>query len=910
MKIFFVCFLFAFVGVSLHAEEADVLSADTVELASMESLAPPNRALPPSFAEQDTLPKRKRRKARKQSSSPIESEVRYQANDSIVLIGQNVALLYGDAQVNYDNIELKADYIRLRLDSSIVYATGLPDSLGEITGTPVFSEGGESYEAKSMKYNFKSRKGFIWGTVTQQGEGYITSEQTKKIGDDVFCLKNGKYTTCDHHEHPHFYLALTKAKMKTGKYIVSGPAYLVVADVPLPLALPFGYFPINKKYSSGVIFPTLGEEATRGFYARNTGYYFAINDYVDLSLTADIYTKGSWALHMASDYKWRYKFGGAFNISFMQNVFGEKNTPSFSKSNDFRLMWSHKQDQKMTPYTSFSASVNLSTSSYEQNSVSSYYNPDLLSQNTKNSTVTLTQRFPDSPFSLSLSMYATQRTQDSTLSLQLPALSVNMSRIYPFKRKKAVGSDKWYEKIALNYSLNLTNSITAKESEFAETSFLEDWENGIKQSIPISASFSLFKYLNMNISVANNLKWYFRKVDKTWEGDVNGSVVADTTYGFYNIYSGSATLNFQTQLYGFYAIKQKDGKGPIFRHKFVPSVGFSYAPDFGEDMWGYWDSYHRPTSAGGSEQISYDRYAGQVYGGSPSQGSKGMISLQMSNNLEMKYYDKRDTLSDAAKKLMLIDNFSMGTSYNLMADSLNWSNISMNVRFKIASKFTLNINFVLDPYTYQFNAFGNPTRVDVSQIQKNGVLGRIMSTGTSFGYTFNNSTFKSKKKEEEKKKKNSSDQESALGRNMQSIDPLTTFNEKVKAEETVSDYQEFKMPWSLTFNYSVRYAYDDFNSELMEYDRQLTQNLSLSGTLNFTENWYFSVSSYYDITNNEWSYVNCTLARDLHCWQMSCSFVPIGKYKTYNFMIGVKASLLKDLKYEQQSDAYDHVNWY
>ena len=440
---------------------------------------------------QTVKPKRKNRPQK--TSSEITSDIVYTAQDSIVMEGMDIALLYGRAQLNYGDLELKADFIRINLDSSTVYASGLPDSTGEMRGTPVFKEGSESIESKAIRYNMKSRKGFIYGTVTQQGEGYLTSQKTKKVSDDVYCLENGKYTTCDHHDHPHFYLALTKAKMKQGRYIVSGPAYMVVEDIPLPLAVPFGYFPINTTYSSGILFPTLGDEYSRGFYAKGLGYYFAINDYIDLAMTADIYTKGSWGLTLASSYKWRYHFGGSFNLNFASNVSGTPNTPDYRKSNDFRLMWTHTQDPKMSPNTTFSASVNFSTSSYERNNIDSYYNPNELSQNTKSSTITFSQRFGDSPFTLSASMYVTQRTSDSTINLQLPSLNLNMSRVYPFKRKKRVGSEKWYEKIALSYSMNLTNSVTAKESEFAQTNFLRDWKNGVKHDLPISASFTLYK---------------------------------------------------------------------------------------------------------------------------------------------------------------------------------------------------------------------------------------------------------------------------------------------------------------------------------------------------------------------------------------------------------------------------------
>ena len=855
----------------------------------------------------------------KETSTEFTSDIVYTARDSIVMEGMNIALLYGDAQVTYEGMELKAEFIRINLDSSTVYATGVDDGLGNLKGTPVFKEGRETIESKALNYNMKSKKGFIYGTVTQQGEGYITSQKTKKVGEDVYCLQHGRYTTCNHHEHPHFYLALTKAKMKQGRYIVSGPAYMVVEDIPIPLAIPFGYFPINTQYSSGILFPTLGEEQSRGFYAKGLGYYFAINDYIDLAATADIYSKGSWSLSLASSYKWRYRFGGSFNFSYVSNVYGTPNTPDYRKSNDFRFVWSHTQDRKMAPNTTFSASVNFSTSSYEQNNVDSYYNPNELSQNTKSSTITLTQKFGDSPFTLSASMYVTQRTSDSTINLQLPSLNLTMSRQYPFKRKKRLGKEKWYEKISMSYTMNLTNSVTAKESEFLQTDYLRDWRYGIKHTLPISASFTLFKYLNMNLSLNNSLKWYFKKIEQKWEGDAKGSVVRDTTFGFYNIYDGDLSFSMQTQLFGFYALKSKSGKKmPVFRHKLVPSVGLSFSPDYGAPGWGYWGSYERPKSDGTTETIYYDQFAGGVYGGSPSRGATGSINMSIANNVEMKYWSKRDTTGQA-KKVTIIDNLSMSTSYNMFADSLNWSDISTNLRFKVLDKFSLNLDMVFDPYTYQLDAFGNPRKVNVSQASKNQVLGRIKSASTSFGYTFNNATFRKKNKKKQETQPEATEEteipKSELEQILEANDPLTkagmrTEKEKEERKKADAAYAEFKVPWSLTFNYSVRYGYSTFNKEIMEYDRKLTHNLSISGRINLTPTWSVTMSTYYDITNNKWNYLNCTISKDLHCWQMSASFVPIGRHTTYNFLISVKSSLLKDLKYELESDSGSRINWY
>lgn len=853
---------------------------------------------------------------RRKRDSQFNTDITYSARDSIVLVDGKTAILYGDGYVKYGDIELKAEYIKLQLDSNIVYASGVPDSTGEPQGNPVFKQGSDSYESKTMRYNFKTQKGIITGTVTQQGEGYVTSGRTKKVSDDEFCLQHGKYTTCDQHDHPHFYLALTKAKMKKGKYIVSGPAYMVVADVPLPLAVPFGYFPMTDSYASGLLMPSFGEESARGFYLKGFGYYFAINDYVDLAITADVYTKGSWALQMSSTYAWRYRFNGKFSANFMQNKYGEKFTPDYRVSNDFSIAWSHTQDQKMSPNTTFSASVNLSTSSYNRNNVDDYYNAQVLSQNTKMSTINLTHKFYGTPLSLSTSMYVNQRTADSTINLQLPSLTFTVSRIYPFKRKKAVGSEKWYEKISFQYTMSFTNSITTKEDQLFKSNFLKDWKNGFKHEIPISASFTLFKYLNLSVSMSNNLKWYFNRVDQHWEGDYStGKAVADTTYGFYNVYNFSGSVSLSTTLYGFYRIKSRKGaNAPVFRHKITPTVGFSAAPDFGWNGWGYWGSYDRPASDGTVATVYYDRYSSGVYGGSPSRGATGRVNFSLANNLEMKYYSKRDTTGKPTK-LTIIDNFSVSSGYNFFADSLNWSDITMNVRFKIWNQFSMNVDFIFDPYTYQYNSVGSVTKVNVSQWEKSKHIARMSSASTSFGYTFNNSTFKKKKSQEEVEGKDTSgEQKSALEQQMDFEDPTLTLSEReARMERYKKDdekYQKVNIPWSLTFNYSLRYAYDKFNPDKMEYDRKLTHNLSMNGSISLTSTWHLTASAYYDITNNRWNYLNCSIIKDLHCWQISASFVPIGMYKTYTVEIGVKASILRDMKYKKESDTSSKVNWY
>ncbi|MDE6326327.1 MAG: hypothetical protein K2M02_09160 [Duncaniella sp.] len=443
---------------------------------------------------------------------------------------RDTAFMYGDSKVTYGAIKLDASEIKMDMKDNTVYAVGTPDSVGDLQGTPVFDDNGTSYEAKSMSYNFKSGHGYIIDVITQQGEGYLTGGRTKKIDENTFFTENGRYTTCDNHEDPHFWLQLTKGKVRPGKDVVSGPAYMVLAGLPLPLAVPFGYFPFSEKYSSGIIFPTFGDDYQRGFYLSNGGYYFAISDNMDLALTGEIYTKGSWGLQARSAYVKRYKYSGNFNISYLKTIYGEKGMPDYSKMTNFQILWSHSQDSKANPNMSLSASVNFTTSGYTRNDLNSYYS-NAFTENTKSSTINMTYRFPNSKWSLSTTANVSQRTQDSTLSVSFPNFTLTMSQVYPFKRKRAVGDEKWYEKIKLSYSGQFNNSLTAKQDVFFQKSLIKDWRNGMRHSIPISATFNLFKYINLTPSINLTDRMYTSKVKRQWDPNASAEV-CDTTYNF------------------------------------------------------------------------------------------------------------------------------------------------------------------------------------------------------------------------------------------------------------------------------------------------------------------------------------------------------------------------------------------
>ncbi len=861
----------------------------------------------------------------------IDAIIRYQANDSVILLGNGTAYLHGKGDVTYEHMNLKSDFIRVNMDSSLIFAKGVLDTTtGEWVGNPVFADGKDSYESKEMTYNLKTQKGFIRHVVTEQGEGYIISERTKKQDGDVLTMADGKYTTCDEHDHPHFYLNLTKAKVKPGEYVATGPAYLVVGDVPLPLAIPFGFFPFTSTYSSGLIMPTFGDDYSRGLYLRGLGYYFAINDYVDLELTGDIYTKGTWAVYARSQYRKRYKFTGNISFNYRVDVTGEKDMPDYSKATNLSLRWTHQQDSKANPYANFSASVDFSTSGYNRSNINSYYNASANSQNTKSSSINYTQRFPDSPWSLSMSALISQRTKDSTINLSLPDLNVNMSRIYPFKRKNPVGKEKWYEKISLQYSASVRNSIECKEDYLFHSNFVKDWRNGVSHKIPVSASFTAFKYLNITPSINYNERWYFQRVDQSWD-EIENNVVRDTTNGFYRVWDMSASLSMSTKLYGFYTPIRKlfpNGKIDRVRHVVTPSISFSYSPDC-EDIrrkldHNYYGSYQKPVvdrTTGDTimETVEYNRYQGSIFG-APRGGQQGNLNFSLGNNLEMKIRNDKDTTGkEPYKVISLIDNLTISGGYNFLADSLNLNNFSVSLRIKLPFNYTLNLSTTFDPYMYGLTPSGTPRRIN-EFYWNHGKFPLFGGTGTSFSYTFNNDTFRKwfGKKE---KGKNPNGENDLLDENgnalteeeIEAREKAEQEAERKKKTETDAGYVKTEIPWSLTVSYNVRcYRGGEFDYDKMYYKLAWTNVLSFNASLGLGKGWKVSGSTSYDFKAKKWTYSNINVTKDLHCWSMSASFVPFGPYKSYTFHIGVNASMLADLKYDKSSaDATNaRVDWW
>ena len=887
------CILFAMCTVNLNAqEEKPILPADSVS-AEVDSLQ--------TKAKIDTISSDSVKK------KSIDAPIFYTANDSVVVFGDGTAIMYGASTVKYDNMELEASFIRCKMDSSLMYAAGTYDSVkGEYVGKPIFKDQGSTYETNEITYNFRTKKGFIRNVVTQQGEGYVVADKTKKTEDDIMMMRGGHYTTCDQHDCPHFHLQLSKAKVKSNKYVVTGPAYLVVGGVPLPLAIPFGYFPFTDSYSSGLIMPTYGDDQTRGLYLNGLGYYFAFNDYFDTEITSDLYTRGTWAVRLRSKYLKRYKYTGNVNINYREDVTGDKDMPDYTKATNFNIQWTHTQDAKANPYSTFSASVNFSTSGYNRSNINSYYNAALSSENTKSSSVSYTQRFPESAWSLNMTANLSQRTKDSTLAMTLPSFNATLSRVYPFKRKKSVGKERWYEKIYMSYTGSFQNSITCKEDYFLKSSFVNDWRNGIKHNVPIGASFTLFKYLNVSPSVTLTDRMYFQRIDQSWD-DVSQKAVADTLKGFYNVFDFNASLSFSTKIYGFFIPSRKlfGDKIDRFRHVFTPTVSMSYHPDFGSQFWNYFGTYDKTTTNKEGqttvESITYSRFANGIYG-SASQGKQGALNFSLANNLEMKILNRKDTVGKNPYKVVsLIDNLSITGGYNFIADSMNWSNFNVNLRLKLPMNYTINVSGAFDPYMYTTTASGQHVRCN-ELYWNHGRFPHFLGTSTSFGYTFSNQTFKKLFGERDNKENND-----------QHGDHDDNHNHDHSSQNTNEDFNKTDIAWSLNFNYAIRYGSSTTWDERKNYYKmELTHNLSLSGSVKLGENWNVSASTSFDFKAKQLTTTTFNITRNLHCWNMSASFVPFGPYTSYNFHIGVNASILQDLKYDKNSTTSTNytVNWW
>jgi len=830
----------------------------------------------------------------KEEKPVIDAPIDYAAVDSMIvsLDGQKV-YLYNQAKVTYQNIELEAYYIELDLETKEIYAEGVLDSVGEMTQKPLFRQGSEEYESETMRYNFETEKAFITKVVSAQGEGFIHSDRTKKIGEDVFITKDAKYTTCDA-DHPHFYLHLTKAKVISNKKIITGPAYLVLEDFPIyfPI-LPFGFFPNSPTYSSGILLPKYGEEQNRGFFLRDGGYYWAASEYFDLTVQGDIYSHGSWGTRIKTNYKKRYKFGGNFGFEYAKNKYGEKGLDNYREGMQYKILWSHSQDSKANPNQTFSASVNVSSSGYDKQNA---YNMNDYLTTTKSSSISYSRKFENTPFNLSMNLRHSQNTRDSTMSLSLPEMTFNMAKIYPFRKKNRVGKVKFYEKFGINYTANFRNTINAKESEILSSSFATDWKNGIRHNLPISfPSFSLGT-INFSPGISYNEKWYFKKYNYNYvEGgeftgnpsNISENVRIDTITGLNRVYDYAYSISASTNIYGFYTPRNPNSKIQKIRHKMSPSISFSYRPDFGKDHYGYWQEVQ--VDEEGNTQY-YDTNLGGIYGGSPGRGESGSINFSLNNSLEMKKLDVRDsTKTDEEqkyKKVKIIDNLSISSSYDLIRDSLNLAPFSIRARTTVAGV-SINMGTTLDPYMLDEN-YRKVHKYAWNERSGLGKLGRVTRANLSFGMNFNS---KNKKGNENDGGDN---QEETAGPSEEALPPI------------FDEYVDFSIPWDFSFDYSLNYT---GATSASRPNGRVTQSLGLRGNISITDKWQMSAMTNFDIQEGEFALTSFRLNRDLHCWNMSFNFVPFGYRKSYSFTISASSSMLQDLKIQKQQSHYDNFSF-
>lgn len=855
-------------------------------------------------------------------SAGIDAPIKFSAQDSMIYdASTGLAHLFGNAEVDYLDMELTAAEICMNMDSSLVHAVGARDTSGTLTGAPIYRQGADQYDSEAMSFNFKTKKGFIRNVKTVQGNGYLHGAESKRDAEGTVYLTHAKYTTCDA-DHPHFYIALTRAKVKPGKEAIFGPAYPVVEDVPLPLPIPYGFIPFNKRYSSGLVMPSYGDETSRGFYLRNGGYYWAASDRFDLKVLGEIYTKGSWGLSGETNYAKRYKFRGNFYVSYLNTVEGEKNMPDYSVTKSLKVQWSHTKDAKAAPNTSFSARVNFASQSYERKNLSSMYNPVSYTQSTRTSSVSFSQTFPSIGFTISASANLSQNLRDSTVSVTLPDLSLSLARFYPFRRKRAAGKERWYEKISLSYTGSLSNSITTKEDRLLKSNLVKDWRNGFQHRIPVDATFQLFKYINISPAFSFRDIMYASRIDRSWD-DERRQERRDTTYGFYNLYDWSTSVSMNTTLYGFFTPVTKIMKKKIIavRHVFKPSVSFSYSPDFTAARYGYQKSYTYTDENGEARTVTYSPYAGGLYG-YPSGSMSGMVTMSVSNNVEMKVRSSRDSTGE--RKISLIDELSGNLSYNFAAKTRPWSDLSTRIRLKLAPKYTLSLAAVFATYAYAFNDRGQVVRSDRTEWSY-GRFGRFQGMSQNLSYTFDNQTFGKLlnllrgrgRRSGETENNGETDDTDELDAN---LDPDLKNSQRgpkqkstEKARTDADGYMAFSLPWSVTVSYGVSMREDTrraIDVRRMRYPFSFTQTLNFSGFLRISDGWNITFSSGYDFEMRKISMTTASLARDLHCFEMSCSMV-LRPYTSFNFTFRARASELADaLKWEKRSSYSTNIQWY
>jgi lipopolysaccharide assembly outer membrane protein LptD (OstA) len=810
----------------------------------------------------------------------LEARVDYKSEDSLRFdVKKQRMYLFSQGDITYKDINLKANYIEIDFPNNMIYAHGSKDTSGSETGLPEFTQGDMKFKSRLMNYNYKTRKGYIRRVFTQQDEGYLHGEVVKKMADDVTYMKSGSYTTCDREEHPHFEFRFSKAKVIPDNKIVTGSAYLAVAEVPTPLFIPFGYFPNKKGRRSGIILPTYGESANRGFFLENGGYYWAISQYMDLKILGDIYSRGSWAIKPTFNYVKRYKYNGMIRFGYALNKLGFPDSPDYDKRKDFEFRWVHNQDRKARPNSSFSANVNIVSNSYNR------YNPSSSTQsylsNTFQSSVNYSVSFAGKYF-LDLNFNHSQNTNTHEINIGFPQVSFYVNQFYPFRKQLRAGRLKWYEQIGLKYNLDIENRYNTYDSLLFQPGWTREMQNGIRHSIPISGTWRIFKFINFTNNISLRDRMYFSYINMAWinetitgQDTIAAHYQTDTLWGFKNAFDFNLSSSINTRLYGMFQFKS----GPVLaiRHVFTPAISFNYTPDFGAPGWGYVKTAANDTSA---NPRKYSIFQGSLYGGPPMDES-GLVSFSLSNNLEMKVRNRKDTLT-GTKKIVLIDNFVISASYDIARDSLNWSPLSLSGRTYIVKGLSIQYSSRWDPYA--LDSLGR--RTNTSEWKKNRRLFRLDNTTWDIGFTYSLSSDKVKKKK---------------------IPTKGTEQEQEDLERYYDYYIDFDIPWSFSFNYNFRYSKSMDYSQMVRIPK-LIQTLSFNGQLNITPKWKITLTTGWDFTNGQLAYTSIDVYRDLHCWELRFGWIPKGAMQSWNFSINVKASVLQDLKLNKKKDFRDYYD--
>jgi lipopolysaccharide assembly outer membrane protein LptD (OstA) len=859
------------------------LLIDTVKIDSVVTLKN-DTIVSDTITKNDSIISKKEKAATKKESF-IDDKIERTCNDSTIQdYKNNKVYYYGDAKVVYEDITIEAAFIEFDFEKRTVFAKGLLDTAGKMYGAPIFIEGDKKYQSESMTFNFETKKGIITKVFTEDAMGYIHGARIKKMDDNSINIKSGSFTTCSNPEHPHYEFHFGKAKVIPNDKIVTGPAYFKLEGTPLPVGIPFGIFPNAKGQRNGILVPSWGESANRGFYFENGGFYWGINEYVDLQLVGDIYTRGSWAIKPTVRYNKRYAFNGSFSGSYAVNKIGTKGSADYNESTDFKVRWVHKQDPKARPKSSFSADVYIVSSNYNKyNAISSN---EYLS-NTFQSSVAY-QTSIGSLFNFTANASHSQNTLTRVMTVTLPEFTLNMNRVYPLKNVGNPAKKRWYKDLYISYTANAKNYVSMADSLFFKPNWLDNLQNGIQHRVPISMPVKLFKHITWTTSATFLDRMYFRYFEKQWVDDptmANGGYVrTDTINQFRNVFSFDVSSTLTTKLYGMVNFK----KGPVraIRHVFTPSVGLSYNPDYSRDFWNYYGTYY---DANGIEQL-YSMFQGNIYGTPPS-GKAGRINYSFGNNLEIKVPSKKDTIT-GLKKVKLIDDLSFSGSYDMAKDSLNFSYLSVNGRTTLFKNLSVRYSSLWDPYILdslgkkQLNQF--EWDVNKRLFRKNSV-----SWNFSLSYSLNNDTFKKKNGAKNTKRKMDS--------------PLASEQEMNDIRSNPEDYIDWTTKWALSLSYNLTLSNNPtFFNYLMQDNRKVIQTLGVNGNINLSENWKVSVQTGWDFEQKKLSYTSMTIYRDLHCWEMRFNWIPLGTYKSWNFTINVKASALQDLKLTKKKDYRDN----